>query len=463
MRKYFIYHLFILFTSAISLLSCGEDRSGEYYALIEAKHWMYEVMQQDYLFYKDLPAEDGLNFFQKPAAFLQSVISSQDQKNGVQFSHVDSVKASRVASEYPSYGFEGVLVRNANGDNVVQVLYTYEDSPATEVGLKRGDWIVQVNNYAINSTNYTNFIQYPTQALTYKVARKNETGMHDTLMIDMPAPRYVEEPSVLLAKTITAGNRKAFYLMYNSFEEEETSLLKDAFNQGLAESPSDIILDLRYNPGGYVSTALLLSTILVPQEAMGQTCFNMIPNDKKTEVQQSSFDPNLLDGVTKANYEHLYVITSNSTASAAELTINCLRPYLGDKLIQVGEATFGKNVAQSLYTNEAYPLIEFWLTTHYISNSENFYDYYTNGLEPDYQQAEDMTQDLEELGSEKDVLMQPILYHMINGSFPSTSSGEETEETSRAYQGFFAHKAQIIYNPVSHKAKEARISNPTNE
>ncbi len=457
MQKYPIY-IISLVISAVAFLSCGQDRSGEYYALIEAKYWMYETMQQDYLFYEDLPAEDGLNFFQKPETFLQSVISSKDQKNGVQFSHVDSIKASRVTSEYPSYGFQGALVRNANGDNVVQVLYTYENSPASEAGIKRGDWIVTVNNYAINSTNYANFIEHPTQALTYKIARKNENGTHDTLIVDMPSPRYVEEPSVLLTKTVTVGNRKAFYIMYNSFEEEETDLLKEAFNQGMAQSPTDIILDLRYNPGGYVSTALLLSTILAPQEVMGQTCFTMIPNDKKGESQTAIFDSGLLTGVTKANFDYLYIITSSSTASAAELTINSLRPYLGDKLLQVGDATFGKNVAQSLYTNEAYPLIEFWLTTHYLANSEGFYDYYTNGLEPDYQQAEDMTLDLGELGSEQDILMQPIIYHMANGTFPSTGTDETTSEESRSYLGFFNGQAKVLYNPISHKPKEAKIS-----
>ena len=115
-------------------------------------------------------------------------------------------------------------------------------------------------------------------------------------------------------------------------------------------------------------------------------------------------------------------------------------------------------MAQSLYTNEAYPLIEFWLTTHYLANSEGFYDYYTNGLEPDYQQAEDMTLDLGELGSEQDILMQPIIYHMANGTFPSTSTDETTSEESRSYLGFFNGQAKVLYNPISHKPKEAKIS-----
>ena len=63
MKKYPIYLLISLLLPSVFLGSCGEDRSGEYYALIAAKTWIYETMQQNYLFYEDLPAEDNIDFF----------------------------------------------------------------------------------------------------------------------------------------------------------------------------------------------------------------------------------------------------------------------------------------------------------------------------------------------------------------------------------------------------------------
>lgn len=59
-RNPFYFILSVLL--AVLFTSCGEDRSGEYYALIGSKTWIYETMQQNYLFYEDLPAEDGLDF-----------------------------------------------------------------------------------------------------------------------------------------------------------------------------------------------------------------------------------------------------------------------------------------------------------------------------------------------------------------------------------------------------------------
>ena len=126
MKKY-VYCIGFVWLGIFSLLccSCGQDRSGEYYALIGAKTWMYDVMQQHYLYYEDLPAEEELNFFDKPETFLQSVVSDKDQKSGSVFSHIDSVNVSRVMSAYPTFGIEGALIRNANGDYVVHILYVY--------------------------------------------------------------------------------------------------------------------------------------------------------------------------------------------------------------------------------------------------------------------------------------------------------------------------------------------------
>ena len=276
--------------------------------------------------------------------------------------------------------------------------------------------------------------------------------MADTLMVDMPAPTYVDEPSVYLAKTINVGGKKVFYLMYNAFEAEETELLQQALTQGLAESPDDVILDLRYNPGGSVSTAITLNTFLAPASAMNQTCAKLIFNDKIKEDTTYKFDPSLLNGAQNASFNHLYVLTTSNTASASELVINCLRPYLGEKLLQVGENTFGKNVAQSKITNEAYPLIEFWLTTAYVSNAEGNYDYYTNGLQADYKISESYGYPLGELGTASDPLTAAALYHIANGAFPKTETEGETTPESRSSK----HNT-VRFNSIAAKPKLTKI------
>lgn len=430
--------------------ACGVDRSGEYYALISTQTWMYETMQQNYLFYQDLPEESGVNFFTEPSSLLNTLASSQDKKNGTTFSHIDSVYSSKAISSVPTFGFEGALVRIEDGSYGIRVLYTQENSPASEAGLKRGDWIIAANNKKINSTDYDLYIGSPSQAYNFTMGNYNGTGFDTLKTVQMPAPRLVEIKNLYKWQIISQGSRKAAYIMYNEFGDDSQEL-KDLFSQLAGQQFNDIILDLRYNPGGYVNISQLLSTNIAPQEAIGQPFLKMTYNDKINKTDVLNFESDLLVGGKPLSYDNLYIITSGNTASASEIVINCLKPYLNERLLQVGTATYGKNLAQQLFTDsEKAPMIEFWLTTSRLSNSKDFSDYFENGLQPDFNVSENLGGTLGELGSAQDSLMIPILKRMESGSFPST--GESDNTTTRMTKGI-----QVISNSISFKPKTAKF------
>lgn len=449
MKRTAFYRLIYGTVISLTLMACGEDRSGEYYALIASKTWIYETMQQNYLFYEDIPAEESLDFFQTPENFLKNAASSRDQKNGTLFSHIDSVNVSRALSSSPTFGYEAALIRTGSGDYAIRVLYTQPGSPAEEAGLKRGDWIIAANNKKIGSGDYSKYVSAPTQSYTFTLGNYNGEGFDTLGVTEIPAPRYIEETNLMKTSFITAGNRTAAYILYNSFGADDTETLQNMFVEIAARQPNDIILDLRYNPGGYVSTSQLLSTLLAPQNAMGQTFLNMTYNDKIAKTESYLFEPSLIPGGTPLAYENLYIITSNNTASASEIVINCLRPYLKERLLQVGTATFGKNVAQSLFTDEQSPQLELWLTTAYLSNAEGFLDYFDNGLQPDYELAENYAGELGELGTAEDMLLAPVFTRMATGSFPA---GEDTAtETTRSNPN-----VEVTHCSISKKPKLAK-------
>lgn len=449
MKRTAFYRLIYGTVISLTLMACGEDRSGEYYALIASKTWIYETMQQNYLFYEDIPAEESLDFFQTPENFLKNAASSRDQKNGTLFSHIDSVNVSRALSSSPTFGYEAALIRTGSGDYAIRVLYTQPGSPAEEAGLKRGDWIIAANNKKIGSGDYSKYVSAPTQSYTFTLGNYNGKGFDTLGVTEIPAPRYIEETNLMKTSFITAGNRTAAYILYNSFGADDTETLQNMFVEIAARQPNDIILDLRYNPGGYVSTSQLLSTLLAPQNAMGQTFLNMTYNDKIAKTESYLFEPSLIPGGTPLAYENLYIITSNNTASASEIVINCLRPYLKERLLQVGTATFGKNVAQSLFTDEQSPQLELWLTTAYLSNAEGFQDYFDNGLQPDYELAENYAGELGELGTAEDMLLAPVFTRMATGNFPA---GEDTAtETTRSNPN-----VEVTHCSISKKPKLAK-------
>ena len=457
-----IHHSLAGYLCAVTTLllvcaSCGQDRSGEYYALIRPKQWIYDVMQEYYLYYQDLPAEEELDFFLPPQEFLSAAASEQDRKNGVLYSHVDSVDIataeSRALSENPTYGYEAVMLQAENGDYALQVLYIQPESPAEEAGLKRGDIIIGANGKAIQSDDYERYVSTPATAHTFTLGTYNyDLAKMDTLgTVQMPAPRIIEEHNLLQSQLFSTGNRTAAYILYNNFgEEEDITQWQALYTQLASAGPDDIIVDLRYNPGGYVATAQTVTAVLAPASASGQTMLTMTSNDKLNQTQTYLFDPALIPGGTALSYQNLYIITGPNTASASEIVINCLRPYMSGCLYQIGTPTFGKNVAQALYTSEEHPALELWLTTYRLANAEGNSNYAEEGLLPDFELSESYGNTLGELGSADDLLMQPILIHMTTGAFPSTETETRGTNNSRSMK--------VIDNPIDHKPKLARVS-----
>ena len=448
--KKLLYGIMGGLATAALVSSCGEDRSGEYYALITTQTWMYETMQKEYLYYQDIPDKKSLNFFKKPSDFLSSMVSSKDKKSGSTFSHIDSVYVNtRSTSQTPTFGFEGTMVRANNGSYGIRVLYTQENSPAKEAGLERGSIIIAANNKKINSSDLF-YITAPQEAYLFTLGKLNDKGFDTLQTVQMPVPRIVENNNLYKKDILEVGGKKVAYVMYNEFGNNDTQKLNDLFYQLSQEGVNDIVLDLRYNPGGYVTTAQMISTNLAPQEAIGNTFLKMTHNDIINRTDVLNFEESMLANVTPINYENLYIITSANTASASEVVINCLKPYMPERLIQVGTATFGKNVAQQLFTDEVQaPMLEFWLTNSLLSNAEDFSDYYTGGLQPDFEIAENFKGELGELGTEQDSLMIPILKHIETGSFPTT---ETTEPESRSID-----RKQHLNNSINLKPKSAII------
>lgn len=437
-----------LFTAAL-VSSCGEDRSGEYYALIESQSWIYETMQQNYLYYQDMPNKDKVDFFKKPSDLVNSLASNKDKKSGSTFSHVDSVfTTSRSTSDVPTFGFEGAIIRAEDGSNAIRVLYVQEKSPAYKANLKRGSLIIAADGKKIGSNDLF-YITDPQKSYTFTLGKLNEINFDTLNTVTMSAPEIVENENLLSNHIINIGTKRAAYICYNEFGgEKDVEKILSVFKDIAGQNISDIILDLRYNPGGYVSTSQVLSTNLAPEEALGKVFLNMTHNDKINTTDVINYEEGLLANGSPIPYGNLYIITSSNTASASEIVINCLKPYLGERLLQIGTPTFGKNVAQQKFTDEIKaPMLEFWLTNSLLSNSEGFSDYFTDGLKPDFNIVENLKGELGELGTAEDSLMLPILYHIEKGSFPAKE--EETEVEGRSLRNAEDMKTSIGMKPKS--------------
>ena len=230
-------------------------------------------MADYYLWNEDMPGKGNLNFSQSPDKFFDSLLSDQDGvKYGdgwLTFSRIEKKEEeTKSVSESDSYGFEFASYKNGKL-YYAWVLYVLPGSPAAEAGLERGDWIIAVGSETPNVTNLSAFYSggETTSLLADAVRNGNAVTFSKRKTISVAASRAVEDTPFLNDSVSTVGGKKVGYFVYNSFSsgpDDESTIYDDRMKQVFAgfkvENVDEFILDLRYNQGGLVTCAQLMTS-----------------------------------------------------------------------------------------------------------------------------------------------------------------------------------------------------------
>lgn len=216
--------------------------------------------------------------------------------------------------------------------------------------------------------------------------------------------------------------------MYNGFYGEYDTQLNEVFGDFKAQGVTDFILDLRYNGGGSVQSAEYLASMITGQFT-GQLLLKQKWNAKLEKYIVNDNPNSLIDNFTdkientpinSLRLNKIYVLTTKSTASASELVINCLKPYI--TVVQIGETTTGKNVGSvTLYDaidfskekrskNHTYAMQPIVLKTV----NKNGFGEYEKGINPDINLSEDFS-NMGTLGDANEPYLKTAL-NQINGS-----------------------------------------------
>lgn len=436
----------VLLAIMICFSACGEDRSGEYYALIEDKMWIEETMQEHYLWYDQMPViENENNYFKEANVFFKSLLSKKalngkgDKYSYMEDNSTDEETRSRVLSlkRESTYGIEFELLTDPLGGTThtyAHVLYTLPNSPAAAAGIKRGDWITSINGNKITSDNYNLLQTGSNLSITVDKIVETENGREwqavETITLAASVPMEINP--FLVDSVYDVNGQKVAYLVYNEFatgpsnessETEYNEQMRQIFTTFKAQSPDAFVLDLRYNNGGYLQCAQALGSMLAPESALGKDFIKLVFNDKATTpVQHFPFD----EGYASANLNlsKVYILTSSYTASASEALIYGLIPYMGqENVILLGEKTEGKNVAMTAYNSEEYGYT-LWPVVAYVYNANDQGDYY-EGITPQYQLKEnDVTLPWYTLGDTREYMLAKTLELITTGNL---SNGEESQ------------------------------------
>lgn len=442
-------HLFV-FTS------CGEDRTGEFYALIEDRMWIEETMKEHYLWYEHMPPiEDENKYFTQAASFFKNLLYKKALNGkGDSYSYLEELPEteepetrSLYLNRTSTYGMEFELMRDPlKGTNhtLARILYVLPGSPAEAAGIQRGDWLTTINGKQITTDNSKGLIQggnvtFSRDRITTDVEGKQIWQPVDTVSIS-PSVTMEINP-FLVDTTYQVGGQNIAYLVYNDFstgplnEGTETDYheqMVQIFQKFRHQNPDAFILDLRYNPGGFLSCAQVLGSLLAPTQALGKEFIKLEFNDK-AEQQTVSYAFDTEYAQANLNLSKIYILTSQYTASASEAVINGLKPYMGEEnVIVIGEQTEGKNVAMQSFSDERYNFI-LWLVVAYVYNAENEGNY-TNGFTPKYPLNErNLLRSWYPLGDVREFYLMNTLSLITTGTMPDLPTDEEQTTSASVY------------------------------
>jgi carboxyl-terminal processing protease len=276
--------------------------------------------------------------FNSPEAYLEAV---RYRPIDNYYSFITSAAASDAF--YSESQFIGFGFGNATTSQDIRVLQVYNDSPASEAGLSRGDRIVSVNGRTVASMVSDNTIGSafgpPDEGVAATIEWETLAGERRSARL---VKRLVTIPTVSLTSVVDLDGRKVGYLFFRNFVTPSTAALNDAFEALKAAGVTELVLDLRYNGGGLVDVAVHLASLIGGARTNGQVMLNYVHNDKLSA--QYNKTTRFTNPTQALNLQRLVVITTRSSASASELVINSLRPFM--PVTVIGDTTYGKPVGQ---------------------------------------------------------------------------------------------------------------------
>jgi C-terminal processing protease CtpA/Prc len=240
------------------------------------------------------------------------------------------------------YGLDRV---SPGSDNLYgYVKYVLPNTSASSENLMRGAIFTQVDNQDLTISNYRSLLDnssYSIQLATYN-STTDEFDVNGTT-INLTKQTYTENP-IYKSEVFTIDSDNVGYLMYNRFNSEFDEQLNNEFGNFAANNIDHLVLDLRYNPGGSVNTATLLASMITGQFNT-ETFTKLNYNTNNSGSNQTYNFSSSINGQTinHLNLTEVYVLTTDNTASASEMIINSLRPYIN--VIQIGTTTVGKSQA----------------------------------------------------------------------------------------------------------------------
>lgn len=355
----------------LPLLYACKDKTVEPATDSQTNDWILSNMKYWYYWNDKIPASPDMS--RGPSEFFSSLLYKYDRTsnpNGDRFSWIQESAdelTSSLNGNTKTTGLDYRLVIYPSGSsNVVGiVLYTLPGSPAAKAGFKRGDIFTHIDGQKLTTTNYNSLLRGD-GPLKFTIGSISDAGVITEGTTQKEAAKLdLQEDPIHYDTTYQYGSDKIGYIVYHQFVPGPDSVSgSKAYDQKLdgifakfkSSGVNSLILDLRYNGGGYVSSATNLAS-LIGKVTNNDIFYYKEYNATVTPALEKQYGASFFyeKFQTKSqnigqSLNNLIIITSKNSASASELLINGLKPFMNVTL--VGDVTYGKNVGSITITGK---------------------------------------------------------------------------------------------------------------
>lgn len=413
-----LYPLFLVLLFLGLLASCKKDDDNS--TIIDNRQF-HELMKEWYFWYKEMPNINPDNY---PS--VHHVLEALRYKSLDRWSFITTkqeIEAYYQESKFIGHGFGS----SYDNQGKLRISFVFNSVPLFQQGVRRS-WII----HSINGTIIAG------QSIS-QLLGPNNIGVSNTFVFQKPdgtltSPITVVKDEVIMnnvlhSEVINTPAGKAGYIVFQGFTNPAVEELRQNFQTFLSEGVSDLILDLRYNGGGATSVANYLASSILSASNKGDVFFKYRFNDKKASENESDV---FRETENNLGIPRLFVIATKGTASASELIINGLKPYID--VYVVGGDTHGKPTGMLAWTYKDYAFVPVTFETVNANDEGAYY----NGIPVDGPAEDDLSRGF---GNPEESSLKEALHYIVNGSFsgiPGTKSQVYYKQSWEEFSGLRA-------------------------